>query len=122
MFVFLLHANFCYGVLVSCSTHVMNESFPSVRNHHIIDQSLLFDHSTSAILDRTKKTQVSIIIFTDFKSRFDASKLKVMSPILVCKFFFKFTLESSFQYRKYNIPMHRSLFLVLLDHGVEPHL
>ena len=29
-------SRFCFWVLISCSTHVMNKLFPSVRNHHVI--------------------------------------------------------------------------------------
>ena len=60
--------------------------------------------------------------FTDFKPCLHASKIKAMEPILVCKFFFKLSSESSFQYRKYNIPTHRSICFSFVLVMVEPYL
>ena len=90
-------------------THVVGELFPLVRNHHVIHQSWWDDHSTWMILDRTNISQFSILIFPDLKPCLDASKMKAMEPILVCEHFLQLIFESSFQYWKYNISMHRSI-------------
>ena len=92
-------SNFCYGVLVSCSTHVINESFPPVRNHNVIHQSWWYDHSTWMTLDRTKKISILHFHLYRFQTLSWCFKIKAMEQILVCKFFFNLTSESSFQYK-----------------------
>ena len=84
----------------------------SICKESLRDSSVLVKKSFHLnALDRTNFCQFSIFIFTDSKPRLEASKIKAMEPILVCEFFFHLISESSFQYRKFHIPMHRSLCL-----------
>ena len=62
-------------------------------------------------VDRANISAFSIFIFTDFKPCLDASKVKVMDPILVRELLLQLIFESSVQYWKYRIPMHRSIRL-----------
>ena len=92
------------------------------KDHHVIHQSRWYVHSTWVTLDCTNISLFSIFIFTDFEYCLDASKIKAMEPILVCRFLFKLTSESSFHYRKKHSNASLHLFLVRLGHGVEPYL
>ena len=99
------------------------ESFPLVRNNHVIHQSWWYDHTTWVTLDRTNASQFTIFIFTDFKPCLDASKIEAMEPILVCKFFFKLTSESSFQHKRFsNALLHLLLVLVIVSNHVRDAL
>ena len=57
-----------HGVLVSCSTHVVDELFPSVRNHHVIHQSWWNNYSTWMSLNRTNISQFSIFHLYRFQT------------------------------------------------------
>ena len=61
-------SNFCNGVLISCSTHLINKLFPFTKNHHVIHQSRWYYHSTWVTLDRTNISQFPIFLFYAFRT------------------------------------------------------
>ena len=64
-------------------------------------------------LNCTKKLQ-SILIFKDFKSRLEASKMKAIERILVCEFLISLYLKSFFQCLEYDVHMHRTIFFTFV--------
>ena len=68
-----------------------------------------------------RKLQSSILIFTDFKSRLEASKIKAIERILVCEFLMSLNLKSFFQYWEYDVHMHRTIFFTFVLVMVSNH-
>ena len=95
--------------------------WPCVRNHLVIHQSWRNKDPTQMSLDCTKKLQSSILIFTDFKSRLEASKIKAIERILVCEFLISLNLKSFFQYWEYDVHMHRTIFFTFVPVMVSNH-
>ena len=94
-------SSYCNRVLVSCSTHVIDEFFSCVRNHLVIislGETKIspecpwiarknFNHPSSSL-------QISKIVLK-------ASKIKAIERILVCEFLFSLNVKSFFQYWEY---------------------